>query len=181
MQSTSHQAQWQTRLRAGDVVRFRFPVDDPDNPKAKAKCRPCLILGVRWYGKIKLVEIAYGTGAKRGANRGFEIRVKGGKAKAQAGLTCGTRFIGTRVLLVSVGHSGFEPEPETGTPIIGHLDASCMRRLLCVKAMLKAHGDTAPSAIRARRLREQNRDRQHEKRGLPERNRASRVSIPKSS
>jgi hypothetical protein len=95
MQSTLNPTPWKDQLTTGDVVRFRFPVDDPDNPQAEAKRRPCLVLGLRWFDGLKFVEIAYGTGARSGANRGFEIRVKGGRAKAQAGLPCGTRFIGT--------------------------------------------------------------------------------------
>ncbi|SFN77381.1 hypothetical protein SAMN04487859_108161 [Roseovarius lutimaris] len=63
MQSTSNLTSWQVGLTTGDVVRFRFPVDDPDNPDAKAKRRPCLVMGVRWFGGRKFVEIAYGTGA----------------------------------------------------------------------------------------------------------------------
>lgn len=178
MQSTSNLTSWQVGLTTGDVVRFRFPVDDPDNPDAKAKRRPCLVMGVRWFGGRKFVEIAYGTGAMTRANRGFEIHVKGGRAKAQAGLTCRTRFIGTRAIIVSVNHPGFEPDPETGTPITGHLEAKLVQRLLTVKATRRAHGDTAPSAINAQRLRDQNRERQQAARGFPERNRGSRVATP---
>ena len=179
MQSTSNPTPWKDELTTGDVVRFRFPVDDPDNPEAKAKRRPCLVLGIRWFGDHKFVEIVYGTGARSGANRGFEIWVKKGRSKAQAGLTCSTRFIGTRVIIVSVDHAGFEPDRTTGTPITGRLDAQCMQRLLSVKAMLREHGKKAPSAIRAQHLRKQNRDRQQARRDFPERSRVSRVSIPK--
>ena len=107
MQSTLNPTPWKDQLTTGDVVRFRFPVDDPDNPQAEAKRRPCLVLGLRWFDGLKFVEIAYGTGARSGANRGFEIRVKGGRAKAQAGLTCGTRFIGTGTPLLLDASIGY--------------------------------------------------------------------------
>ncbi|GAW37461.1 hypothetical protein RA2_04544 [Roseovarius sp. A-2] len=178
MKSTSHLTAWKDRLTTGDVVRFRFPVDDPDNPDAKAKRRPCLVMGVRWFGGQKFVEIAYGTGAQTSANRGFEIRVKGGRAKAQAGLRCYTRFIGTRAIIVSIEHPGFEPDPETGTPVMGRLDAKHMQRLVSVKATRRTYGDTAPSVIRAQHLRDQNRQRLQATRGFPERHRGSRVATP---
>ncbi len=34
MKSTSHLTAWKDHLTTGDVVRFSFPVDDPDNPYA---------------------------------------------------------------------------------------------------------------------------------------------------
>lgn len=178
MQSASQLKTWQEHLTIGDVVRFRFPVDDPDNPDAMAKRRPCLVMSIRWFGGQKFVEIAYGTGARSGANRGFEIRVGSERAKAQAGLRRYTRFIGTRAIIVSVENSGFEPDPETGTPIMGRLNTKLLKRLISVKATRRKYGDTAPSAIRANHLRNQNRQRLQAKRGFPERNRGSRVATP---
>ncbi|SLN64672.1 hypothetical protein ROG8370_03004 [Roseovarius gaetbuli] len=135
-------------------------------------------MGVRWFSGQKFVEIAYGAGARTGSNRSFEICVKGGRAKAQAGLRCYTRFIGTRAIIVSIEHPGFEPDPETEPPVTGHLDARLMQRLMSVKATRRAHGDTAHSVIRAQHLRDQNRERLQATRGFPERNRGSCVATP---
>lgn len=165
---------WRENLATGDIVRFRFPVDDPDNPQAIAKSRPCLVMGTRYFAGQKFVHIAYGTAAKSTANRGFEVRVNHPDARERAGLDRPTRFVCVRSIIVSVEHPGFEPDETTGSPIIGKLDASLMQRLIATKANLRCYGDSARSARRAAKMQERHRQRLRETRGSLDRNRGSR-------
>ena len=169
---------WQDHLTTGDIVRFRFPVDDTGNPKSRPKRRPCLVLDIRWFNGRKFVELAYGTGSQSGANRGFEVRVNHPDSRARAGLDRPTHFIGVRSIIVSVSHPGFVPANDTDTPIMGRLDKPLMERLEKMKVNRTAYAHCAPSAIRAEHLRDQHRERQSATRGFPMRNRGSRGADP---
>lgn len=134
---------WRERLTTGDVVNFRFPVDDPDNPDAVAKRRPCLVYDIRWFSSQKFAELAYGTGARTRANHGFEVRVNHPAARKRAGLDRSTRFIGACTIMVSLDHPGFEPGDLTRSPIIGTLEPPLQKRLLQVRAKRAALGNSA--------------------------------------
>ena len=174
MLSTSISSGWKAELSSGHTVRFRFPVNDPDNARAIAKSRPCLVMGTRYFAGQKFAHIAYGTGAKTTANRGFEVRVNHPDARDVAGLDRPTRFVCLRSMIVSVDHPGFEPDATTGSPIIGKLDANLMQRLITTKANLRRYGDSARSARRAAKMQQGHRQRLRETRGSLVRNRGSR-------
>lgn len=134
----------------GDVVWFRFPVVDAERSTRVPKRRPCLVLDVFTRGERRFAQIVYGTSAKTAANRGYEIVVKQPAGCAAAGLDRPTRFVGSRRLIVSLDHVGFDTDRATGSPIIGRLDAPLLARM---------------NAARARMLAEAHRCRTNRRRG----------------
>ncbi|ATG36763.1 hypothetical protein PhaeoP23_02653 [Phaeobacter piscinae] len=152
-----------TSLQRGDVVLFRFPLNDENAEPSAPKRRPCLVLNTLSSGDDRFVEIAYGTSADTRANRGYEVIVNHPASRDTAGLSKPTRFVGARRIIVHVDHSGFDGQTE-GPEIIGKLDARLMERLNTVWARIQAEADTA-----ARHREEQRAEQvrwEHEARGF---------------
>lgn len=129
-----------TSLQRGDVVLFRFPLNDKNAEPGAPKRRPCLVLNTLKDGDDRFVEIAYGTSADTRANRGCEVIVKHPTSREEAGLSKPTRFVGARRIIVHVNHSGFDG-PAKGPEIIGKLDAPLLERLNAVRARIQAETD----------------------------------------
>lgn len=127
-------------LQRGDVVLFRFPLNDKNAKPGVPKRRPCLVLNTLSSGDDCFVEIAYGTSADTRANRGYEVIVKHPSSREEAGLSKPTRFVGARRIIVHVNHSGFNGQAE-GPEIIGKLDAPLLERLNAVRAGIQAQAD----------------------------------------
>ena len=136
---TAHPAKqdWKASLTPGHVVRFRFPVVAEAGHQPVAKRRPCLVLEIFHLCGQRFVKLAYGTSAETNANKGCEVRVNQPDGCAAAGLDRPTRFVGARSIIVSVEHPGFEATPETGSPVMGRLDASLTGRLTVVRKRLR--------------------------------------------
>ena len=119
---------WHARLAPGDVVSFRFPVADPGRG-ARVKKRPCLVLEVRVVEGRRHALLAYGTSVRSRANRGREIRVRRPEGLAQAGLHRPTRFVGARSVTVPLDDPRFVVSAQTGSPVLGRLDADLRARM----------------------------------------------------
>ncbi|TCS60192.1 hypothetical protein EDD52_1159 [Primorskyibacter sedentarius] len=126
----------------GDVVLFRFPVNDGEDEVDGPKRRPCLVLDTFDCGGERFVELAYGTSAKTKANRGYEILVKQAASRASAGLDKPTRFVGARRTIVHINDSGSDCLAE-GMKVIGHLDNALLARMNAVRARIQAEADIA--------------------------------------
>ncbi len=133
-------AQNHTQLQRGDVVLFRFPLNDKNAEPGGPKRRPCLVLDTLSNGNDRFVEIAYGTSADTRANRGYEVIVKQAASRKAAGLSRPTRFVGARRIIVHVNHSGFDGQAK-GPEITGKLDAPLLERLNAVRARIQAEAD----------------------------------------
>ncbi|MGP3699709.1 hypothetical protein [Rhodobacter sp. NSM] len=144
-------ADWRQTLAVGDIVSFRFPVEDVENVPPKK--RPCLVLEVEPTDSVPRITLAYGTTVVSGRNRGYEVRIASSVACAAAGLHRPTRFIGLRRLAVSADHPGFIVSREAGTPKIGRLAGTGFERLQAVRARIHAEADIAADQ-RAERRRE---------------------------
>ncbi len=127
-------------LQRGDVVLFRFPLNDKNAEPGTPKRRPCLVLNTLSSGDDRFVEIAYGTSADTRANRGYEVIVKHPTSREEAGLSKPTRFVGARRIIAHVNHSGFDGQAK-GPEIIGKLDAPLLERLNAVRARIQAEAD----------------------------------------
>lgn len=142
-------AAWQTSLRPGDIVLYRFPHAEED-ASGSPKSRTCLVLDVEHRNGRRFATLAYGTSATTAANRGEEIRVERPEALAAAGLDRRTRFVGARRVTVSLDHPGFDLNPRFGTPVLGRLDERDMARMNEVRARIHALRDIAAERRRAR-------------------------------
>lgn len=129
---------WQSSLCRGDIVLFRFP--EIKSVTDAPKTRPCLVLEVDGIDGQKIAKIAYGTSARTGANRGYEIWVKRRSSMTVAGLNRLTRFVGARTTTVSLNHPDFELGKQA-SPIIGHLDDFLCERMQAVRARLQVEND----------------------------------------
>ncbi len=129
---------WQSSLCRGNIVLFRFP--EIDSVTDAPKTRPCLVLEVGGNDGQKVAKLAYGTSARTGANRGYEIWVKRRSSMAIAGLDRPTRFVGARTTIVSLNHPDFELGVQA-SPIIGYLDDFLCERMHAVRARLQAEHD----------------------------------------
>ena len=145
------EADWQTTLSHGDVVVFRFHVDDAETG-AKPKPRPCLVMDLVRIGDARFVLLAYGTTARVRANPGLQIRVSGPEA-AEAGLRTDTAFIGGRRILVPLTHRGFDIAAQLGSPVIGRISGAAFERLNHVRARLDAQRDILADRRHERRRR----------------------------
>lgn len=143
---------WQTNLRCGDVVLYRFPCAEADAPESP-KCRPCLVLDVEHRGGQLYAELAYGTSENTTANRGYEVQISRPEAMAAAGLDRPSRFVGARRVTVSLEHSGFDLNPRYHGPVIGRLDAADRDRMNRVRARIHAERGIASDRRRERRNR----------------------------
>jgi hypothetical protein len=152
-----------TPLQRGDVVLFRFPLNDENAEPGVPKRRPCLVLNTLNNGDDRFVEIAYGTSADTRANRGYEVIVKHPTSREEAGLSKPTRFVGARRIIVHVNHSGFDGEAE-GPEIIGKLDAPLLERLNAVRARIQAEADIVAHDREERRAEQARWE--HEARGF---------------
>ncbi|GAW37388.1 hypothetical protein RA2_04471 [Roseovarius sp. A-2] len=128
---------WKASLTPGHVVRFRFPVVAEAGHQPVAKRRPCLVLEVFHLSGQRFAKLAYGTSAETRANRGCEVRVNQPDGCAAAGLDRPTRFVGARSIIVSVENPSFEHVSETGSPVMGRLDASLTGRLTVIRKRLR--------------------------------------------
>ena len=141
---------WQTTLSVGDVVRYRFPLDEEDTTTEGAKARPCLVLETPRIGQRRYAKLAYGTGSTTRANRGCEVSVNRPASLRAAGLDRPTRFVGRRSLIVRLDNSRVEPDP-SGSPVVGTLDPELQARMHEVRARLHAEADMAAEERRTRR------------------------------
>ncbi|EGJ22917.1 hypothetical protein RSWS8N_12545 [Cereibacter sphaeroides WS8N] len=144
-------ADWRQTLKVGDIVSFRFPVEDVEG--GPAKNRPCLVLEVEQTHAAPRITLAYGTTVPGGRKRGYEVRVSDPAAFREAGLHRPTRFIGLRRLTVSADHPAFAVCRDLGTPKIGRLTGAEFERLQAVRARIHAEADIAAER-RAERRRE---------------------------
>ena len=147
---------WADTLAYGDIVSFRFPVNEEDGVKPKA--RPCLVLDVEDRDGLTFVTLAYGTSVGGTANRGYEIRVNRAEDIEAAGLDRPTRFVGARRITVSTAHSGFRVNRQLGTAVIGQLSGSAFDRMNRVRARIHAERDIA-AHYRCRTAAEREEDR----------------------
>ncbi|WP_299566942.1 hypothetical protein [uncultured Sulfitobacter sp.] len=127
-------------LQRGDVVLFRFPLNNKNAGPGVPKRRPCLVLSTFSSGGDRFVEIAYGTSADTRTNRSYEVIVNHPTSREEAGPTKPTRFVGARRIIVHVNHSGFDGQAD-GPEIIGKLDAPLLERLNAVRARIEAEAD----------------------------------------
>ena len=162
---------WQDLIERGDVVLFRFPVADEDNPSTddQPKRRPCLVLDVFDRDGTCFVELAYGTSTKTRANRGFEVRVRQRASCHAAGLDKPSRFVCARRVIVSINHPGFDSGTSTRGTLIGRLDPSLIERMNAVRARMQAEADI--QAFEREEREEDKRRWEREERGFLERNR----------
>lgn len=139
----SNPTRWQDSLQRGDVVLFRFPVDDGDGDDGadQPKARPCLVMERAVLQGVTFLKLAYGTSAMTRANRGHEVRVTRPEGMRTAGVREPTRFVGARAILVSPEHSGFALGP-AGSPVIGRLDAGLVARMDRIRLILAGRGLT---------------------------------------
>lgn len=135
--TTTPASNWQTRLRVGDVVSFRFPLAERKTRK-RGKARPCLVLSVADHDGVPHAVVVYGTSADTPANRGHDLPVTSPSGMAAAGLRKPTRFVGARRVCVPLTSPCFRPQLHTGSPILGHLAAEDRRAMLdVVRAILR--------------------------------------------
>lgn len=139
--ATEPRKSWADEISPGDVVLFAFPVADPETG-AKPKIRPCLVLESSANQNGKRVVLAFGTSAHANGHRGYDITLHHPGDLIVAGLTKPTRFVGSRLLSVSVGNPGFGTR-DRETPILGRLSAACTERMHRVRARLHAEHDIA--------------------------------------
>ncbi|RAZ81656.1 hypothetical protein [Cereibacter johrii] len=149
-------ADWRQTLKVGDIVSFRFPVEDLEG--GPAKNRPYLLLEVEPTHAGPRITLAYGTTVHGGRNRGYEVRLSDPAVFREAGLHRPTRFIGLRRLTVSADHPGFAVCRDLGTPKIGRLAGAEFERLQAVRDRIHAEADIAADR-RAERRREVAEDR----------------------
>ena len=144
--------EWQNLVERGDVVLFRYPLADEYDASTdtRPKRRPCLVLDVFSNGGTCFIELAYGTSAPTNANRGYEVRVGKMASCYAAGLKRPSRFVCARRIIVSVNHSGFDDDDNSGT-LIGRLDPPLTERMNAVQARLQADADTRAAAQQERR------------------------------
>ena len=133
--------EWRSLIRPGDIVVYRFPVAEGPEASKAPKARPCLVMEIETLGGRPFATIAYGTSARSGANRGYEVPVLRAADHAAAGLHRPTRFVGFRRLLVSLQNGGFVTSAATGSPVIGRLSEGPLRRLDRVRARIQAERD----------------------------------------
>jgi hypothetical protein len=143
---------WQNLVERGDVVLFRYPLADEYDASTdtRPKRRPCLVLDVFTKGETCFIELAYGTSAPTNANRGYEVRVGKQASCLAAGLDRPSRFVCARRIIVSVNHSGFDDDDDSGT-LIGRLDPPLIERMNAVQARLHADADLRAAAQEDRR------------------------------
>lgn len=143
---------WQNLVERGDVVLFRYPLADEDDASTgtRPKRRPCLVLDVFTKGGTCFIELAYGTSAPTNANRGYEVRVGALASCHTAGLKRPSRFVCARRIIVSVNHSGFDDDDDSGT-LIGRLDPPLIERMNAVQARLQTDADIRAAAQEERR------------------------------
>tara|TARA_R100000935_G_scaffold18534_1_gene35889 strand:- start:766 stop:1251 length:486 start_codon:yes stop_codon:yes gene_type:complete len=143
---------WQNLVERGDVVLFQYPLADEydASTNTRPKRRPCLVLDVFTKGGTCFVELAYGTSAPSNANRGYEVRVGELASCHAAGLKRPSRFVCARRIIVSVNHSGFDDDDDSGT-LIGRLDPPLIERMNAVQARLQADADIRAAAQEERR------------------------------
>ncbi|GGB30482.1 hypothetical protein [Allosediminivita pacifica] len=169
---------WHEELQRGDVVLFRFPVAEADEPSdtVTPKVRPCLVLEVHERMGRRSATLAYGTSAKTRANSGYNVMVATEDGIDCAGLDRPTRFVGVRRITVALEHSGFEFADRTASPIIRRLDAALTGRMNAVRARVHTEADIARE--RRRERREEQRRWQQQSRGFLERNRRLPAASP---
>ncbi len=152
---TSDRNSWISELSWGDIVSFRFPVDEGGELSKK---RPCLVLDIVKIGGQRHAVLAYGTSVRSNANRGYEVRL-GAREAIEAGLHRATRFIGARRLTVRLDHAGFVALGSAGTPVIGRLSGSAFDRMNAVRGRIHAEADIAAEQRAERRDRPKPRHR----------------------
>lgn len=147
--SQANLSDWQKELSWGDIVSFRFPVEDAE---AIPKKRPCLVLDTATVGGKRYALLAYGTTTRSSSNRGYEIRL-GAFDASEAGLHRPTRFVGARRLMVNLDHPGLVTSSAAGTPIIGRLSGAAFDRMNAVRGRIHAEADIAAERRAERRDR----------------------------
>lgn len=140
---------WQTNLRRGDVVAFRFPCAE-DAGAADPKARTCLVLEIETRDGRHFAELAYGTTSDSHANRGEDLPVVDLAEIAAAGLRRPTRFVCARRVVVCVDHPAWEVSRRYATPVIGHLAPRSYERMNAIRARLHALRDFAADRRRER-------------------------------
>jgi hypothetical protein len=88
-----------------------------------------LVLEVRVIEGRRCARLAYGTSVRSRANRGREVHVRRPEGMAQAGLHRPTRFVGTRCVTVPLDDPRFVVSAQTGSPVLGRLDADLRARM----------------------------------------------------
>lgn len=153
--TTSDHNPWFADLSWGDIVSFRFPVEDGEDVPKK---RPCLVLDTLLVGGRRFAVLAYGTSVRNNSNRGYEVRL-GAVDAMEAGLHRSTRFIGARRLTVSLDHDGFVASGTARSPVIGRLKGSAFDRMNAVRGRIHAEADIAAESRAERRDRPKPRHR----------------------
>ena len=147
---TEPRPDWQTALRPGDVVRYRFPL--AGKTERRPTLRPCLVLDVETLIGQRYAVLAPGIGADDDQVGSYDLRLAG-EALEPVGLHRPIRFLGARRLVVPLENSGFGSAAIS--PILGRLDEAALERLHALRARLHAERDIAADrrAERRRRLR----------------------------
>lgn len=139
---------WDARLSPGDVVAFRFPHERARGTgPVEIDAIPCLVIAVLEGGEDRFLELVGGLPLSAGIGTNFDIVLKSAGARAAAGVRSGWKFVSSRRVIVSTRHAGFVPEPSTGSPVLGRLDAAGYKRLERLRSLLDAvwmtrHGRT---------------------------------------
>ncbi|MEI4474124.1 hypothetical protein [Frigidibacter sp. MR17.24] len=149
---------WRAALKPGDIVAFRFPVEDALDPEALPKVRPALVMLRDKTADGATVTLAFGT--TRGAfrfhdypyDRRYGVGVWSIAEIEAANLHRATGFACERRITVSLDDPRFAPS-KRGTPVIGTLGARTRERFLSVLARIIAERDIA-AWRRAERLKE---------------------------
>lgn len=147
-----HTAEWQDHLTWGDIVSFRFPLQDDAEAGVEPKKRPCLVIDRHQIGALPFVTLAFGTSADHKTTRGYGVDITRPARVIAAGLHRPTRFICYRKISVSLKHSGFVCNRTTESPVFGSLSGPEFERMNQVRARLQAEADIAADHRERRRL-----------------------------
>lgn len=127
---------WPETVTAGDILSFRFPLDD-DTGETRPKARPCLVLAVAMIDGQRRMSVAYGTSVLKKARNAHGILLTAGDASV-SGLDRATGFCGDRVRTITTGDPALAVSPVVRTPIIGRLSGRPLERMRRVQMRLYA-------------------------------------------
>ena len=125
-QSGMQDRHWAEKVRPGDVVIFRFPLECAARGQ-HAKSRPCLVTGIEDDNGERRVRLAYGSSVID-HRHGRDRIVRHPSDLAAAGLRRPTRFEMTRQISVAPDDPRFVVSGHLGTAVTGHLDLAGLRR-----------------------------------------------------
>jgi hypothetical protein len=152
------QSDWQDIIGPGDIVSFMFPVRHADEGGPALPARLCLVFDRETIAGQAYVRVAYGTHRDVLAHTGADIRLQTEEAVAAAGGGRPVRFACGHHVLVPLTHTGFDCDPDTGSPVLGRSTGGALDRLDRLRARYHAYRDMA-AARRDERQQHERADR----------------------